>query len=1769
MNICHNSKHFLNVLLLLLTLVGVNTNAWGAYVNQQYTCTGYSYSIPSNTGYTWITLKGTSFNGTFSKDVSDNSSYNEKNSGWGSAPTTWDVTATMYAKAKDDYKFVGWYSNDSGSGTALSTSTSNNCYYSTTVQAVRGNSNPPRNFYAIFAKFKPSTTVIDFGDVAYNSAPQFKEFTIACHNVGDSWSQTGLSGVLSATISGNKTDNSEHTCTVRVTINPTAAGIYNQTLSITTPRGRTINVTVKAKVTAIPSYTWNSALDDLYVGQTINDVISFTSNGAKTYSILDWTPTGINNEGATTPTFVNNTLVCGHAGTLTLKVVQEAETNGFEAGESTKEITIKKYTPTFTWNSGNAVYYYQSEIPGIFSTTNTDFGYSVVSDNEASAKVVDNTLHIYNVEETANITVTQAENYKWKGKTETYVVNPVELNNHVPFTITSSNYFIPFKFGSEGSFSWNDGIKLGDGGGGLDWDDKYYDIRFTGIPDKLSFDYEKQASGATGVEWWVKESSDGSNWVDSKWGKQTSGSGTATNIQLLPSTRYLRFCYSGNFAGRFKNIHVTELQDFSATPVRVDFGTKGANYGTQEETVTFSHANAGRVTTMEIVGDDASYFSIERTNIPGTGRDLYATVTIAVSFDNRGEIRGEDSYDAVLHIEDNAGNFLNIPLTGVRNGKTDPEFSFNANHLPYFFGTNIANVASSTNTDYTHCPLTFETSDASIAQVIDGTLHIYSKNQEVTITVSQGENDDYAPGSATFTFTPRERPDLSVPLQLDKTIYQGGAVEAGRRCAWVSEDGAAAIRLGNTNVLTDDWVWYHSEKNFTISFDGTPGRLSFEYKNTGWVVTDDPDGHHMYEVQESSDGSIWNTIWSTESSTAEWTEVNELTINPSTRYLRFSFSGNYWGFFRNINISELVGYKYLRAEADGRYLSRGAKWGTQAIVDDFGMACRISNYTNDNTNFYTRFLFVDNQQYLYEADNHELYTDDGTAANNYNLWKQNVIDGTILTFQSGNEYAGDSHKGQYVTLNGNALALTSDASAATRWQMEDYTEHPAHILEILNREAAEAAAKDFGSDVNTLEKVRNRIDANDFEMTNVEIPALALGEQAGYYRDEAAGPRAIYDNEITNLVPGFYRLTVKGFSRISSANIAWTCHSAGEGMESVLAYIYANDVKYPIQSLYRSYQVSPLEASDELRGGYYYSTDLTSAGKAFDDAKRYLNDVYVYVEADAGKETGTLRYGIKNPSYVPGTWIAYENITLTRIARKEYIFEGTDEDEKEEWQINNNWNRNEQPNENHAVIIRSDVLIDEEVSVYSFAIENDAKVTIAPNGGLTIGAGGIRGATADNFKLAAGTSGETKGQTGYLRISPYSTEPMPEATVEMYSIGYYDKTSDEENIAAWQYVGTPIDFEGALAKTVFTRSWIYSYVEATDTWINNRKNLVMEPFVGYSTTQYDSPDGKLISYGGKLIQNNGTVTVDLAYTDSEHGENVVANSYTAPIDITNFEDGDFVNLEKVVYLFNTGSRKDAENLMKKDAAGTTNAPGQYLPIPIGTARAMKSSFGTITTIAPMQGFSVRANAEGAKLTFDYRKLVWNGTSANAPLRVTARNDEDAVRGALCVSIWSNGWTDNLYMIESEEYDASYENGYDATKQMSGAFNIFAVEDEDRLSVDATNSIAGTRVGVRTGEEMTYTMKFSHVNSENPLVLWDKEARFKMLISEEVEYTFNAEPNSEITERFQIIAADIPAVTTGVEDVESETKVTKFIKDNQLYILKDGVLYNASGAVVRK
>ena len=519
------------------------------------------------------------------------------------------------------------------------------------------------------------------------------------------------------------------------------------------------------------------------------------------------------------------------------------------------------------------------------------------------------------------------------------------------------------------------------------------------------------------------------------------------------------------------------------------------------------------------------------------------------------------------------------------------------------------------------------------------------------------------------------------------------------------------------------------------------------------------------------------------------------------------------------------------------------------------------------------------------------------------------------------------------------------------------------------------------------------------------------------------------------------------------------------------------------------------------------------------------------------------------------------------------IFEGTvDEDSHNE----SNWTK--WPAADDDVLINAPMKIEgAEMKVKSLTInwvrgeKGLPAVTVAPNGGLTVGEGGIDGAVKDNLLLKAGSEGETKGQTGFLRIHPNSAELMPEVTVEMFSIGYYDKSSDEENIAAWQYVGSPVVMTN-LAKTVFTRSWIYSYVESEDSWVNNRSTLVMQPFVGYATTQYDSADGKLMVYKGDLVENDKEYTLNLDFTDTEHGCNVLANSFTAPIDITNFEESDFSEgVNPIIYLYNTGSRKDAESDTKNVS---TDAPGQYVAIPVNNAAAMKAAYEYPTVIAPMQGFCIKTQNEGT-VTLNYDRLVWGGDydkNPNTPMRSPKKAIDLSTLGSLCVTISANGWSDNLYMLESESYEKAYESGYDAPKMNSGAFNVFAVEGENRLAVDATNNMVGTYIGVRAGEDATYTLTFTHVLSGHELLLIDKETEQEIEIYEGLVYTFNVEPNSVITERFQLSErAKEPEIeiTTAAEQVKkSNTKVRKFIKDNQLYILKDGVLYNAVGVVVQ-
>lgn len=122
-------------------------------------------------------------------------------------------------------------------------------------------------------------------------------------------------------------------------------------------------------------------------------------------------------EGSTRPNEViaydpaTNTITALNEGTATITFYQK-NTSSHEPVTESFTVQVIKHTPKFTWNAARTPYYYGTSIPNIFSTTNTDIETTFVSDNEAFARVENNTLYIANARETATITVSQPENYK-------------------------------------------------------------------------------------------------------------------------------------------------------------------------------------------------------------------------------------------------------------------------------------------------------------------------------------------------------------------------------------------------------------------------------------------------------------------------------------------------------------------------------------------------------------------------------------------------------------------------------------------------------------------------------------------------------------------------------------------------------------------------------------------------------------------------------------------------------------------------------------------------------------------------------------------------------------------------------------------------------------------------------------------------------------------------------------------------------------------------------------------------------------------------------------------------------------------------------------------------------------------------------------------------------------------------------------------------------------------------------------------------------------
>ncbi|MBQ7631708.1 MAG: InlB B-repeat-containing protein [Paludibacteraceae bacterium] len=468
---------------------------------------------------------------------------------------------------------------------------------------------------------------------------------------------------------------------------------------------------------------------------------------------------------------------------------------------------------------------------------------------------------------------------------------------------------------------------------------------------------------------------------------------------------------------------------------------------------------------------------------------------------------------------------------------------------------------------------------------------------------------------------------------------------------------------------------------------------------------------------------------------------------------------------------------------------------------------------------------------------------------------------------------------------------------------------------------------------------------------------------------------------------------------------------------------------------------------------------------------------------------------------------------------------------------------------------------------------NKAKRVVLEGGSLTINAGKQLIVAETVRKFDGGAFGATDvndiviksdASNGLGALVMGTHDGTNGATVNFYSKSHGTKNS---NTSVNQYVGTPFGNHPAMLNQ-FYNSWMYKIGtnELTNlTWERINGDTPLEAFQGYNVISADNEmnPGHMYEMQGTLVTSDNQ-TLDELYcitTASEgtimaNNENLLANSWMAPIKIKEFDEEDFNSTIATIYIFNATS------------PSAFSFAGNYSAYPINSA-------GETDVIPAMQAFSVftygsNGETEGS-VTLDYSRLVYDPavggtvpTANKAPRRVQVEaNEANKIR--LFVSAES-GYGDMLYMWENSQFDEGFENGWDGHKIAGEAVapQLYAVTPDGNMAVNCVPTFEGAVVGFQAGSnDNQYTFSFEADETAEALYLYDTETEQYTLISGENTYTFST-TDKAAHNRF-LLTRDSQHIYTGIEPTGGGGgKVDKRLIDNHLYILRGGRTYDATG-----
>ncbi len=546
------------------------------------------------------------------------------------------------------------------------------------------------------------------------------------------------------------------------------------------------------------------------------------------------------------------------------------------------------------------------------------------------------------------------------------------------------------------------------------------------------------------------------------------------------------------------------------------------------------------------------------------------------------------------------------------------------------------------------------------------------------------------------------------------------------------------------------------------------------------------------------------------------------------------------------------------------------------------------------------------------------------------------------------------------------------------------------------------------------------------------------------------------------------------------------------------------------------------------------------------------------------------------------------------IADCSNTFVGGDDEEdvstRYDWNVDSHWSGNAVPERTQKVRIVAPCVIraDEKVHVTGVVIAPRGKYNHGANtanGSLTIAAGGalivdgkVEAATAPLYTETRATSASdltiqaSSTKQGALIFDNEDGETQ--ATVEMYSPSYW-KVQDGTNKkkSYWSYVGVPI--QDVPVGEYFYGAVTYLYDE-TSGWIRKRIGSEFHAFEGIGLSL---PEGHKETFYGTLASTETKEITLTKTTDVGEGDNLIGNSWTAPIQIGNFDSDDFGSAMAVVSMYKTG-RDDIEDNPTVVTATAENdgavEAGQWVSIPIGLPGT--DGYDGPTVIPSMQAFQVTTSSE-TTLTLDYDKLVRDVTIAtdnltqpmSAPKRKMKRAAKKSLDAMMRVRMSGFKTRADLWIMEDGRFSDEYDNGWEANyiECDNRSPQLYANSEIGKMAFLAKPDIEGTILGIAPsldGNEYLFT--FHYVGDEE-FYLNDLKLKQSVLISEEESYSFMYEDGD--TNRFYISRTriDAPQMPTGVENTHGDAvKARKFIYNDKLYIMLNGRVYSAEGQIVK-